>query len=429
MSKIPVIIAREYRSRVLKPVFIITTLLVPFLMALIGILPFWIMSASKTSEKLAVIDESGIFLHQLKSSDELQYVFVTEPLDSLLNTFGEQGYTAILHIPAAFHLDQPDGIRYISDEAPGFTTAELLSEQLTLVVTRLRLQQVNLTPELVDQLSKPVSFTTVIKGKEGNIGLASAVGYFSGLLLYVLLLVYGNMVMRGVMEEKSSRIAEVIISSVKPFELMSGKIIGIALVGLTQFAIWIVLGLLFFSIFSGLLPDPQQILQQYAEVPDQPAADTPPTVAMAQLMQEAQNLPLGLILFGFIFYFLFGYLTYSSLFAAFGAAMTDESDQSLSLIVTAPIILAFILGIIAMGAPHSGIAVFGSIFPLTSPIVMPARLGFDPPTGELLLSMISLLLCFLLFLWMSAKIYRTGILLYGKKVTLREIGRWVAYKN
>ncbi|MCS6918069.1 MAG: ABC transporter permease [Chitinophagales bacterium] len=427
MNKIPVIIAREYITRVRKPVFIITTLLVPVLMGLIGILPFWIMKASTTTGRIAVVDESGLFRNRLESSKELQFESVNEPVDSLAKTYSERGFTAVLHVPASFALDKPEGIRYISEEAPGIATAEKISEQLTAVATRLRLQQVQLSPDLMDQLTKPIRFTTFIKGKEGSIGLASVIGYFSGLLLYVLLLIYGTLVMRGVMEEKSTRIAEVIVSSVKPHELMAGKIIGIALVGLTQFAIWIVLGFVLFGFFSGFLPDQTQAVQQVAEATGQPLEGEQTTVVLAGLAKEAANLPLGLIVFGVLFYFLFGYLTYSSLFAAIGAAMSDESDQSLSLIATAPIIIAFIMGMVAMAAPHSGIAVFASIFPLSSPVVMPARLGFDPPVGQLVLSMLCLILCFLLFLWLSAKIYRTGILLYGKKVTLRELGRWLTY--
>lgn len=427
MSKIPVIISREYLTRVRRPVFIITTLLVPVVMAAIAVLPIIILRASESTERIAVLDESGTLSGVLHGEGTLQFEWVNQPLDSLIRNYQEQGFTAVLHVPATFRPEIPEGIRFFSEEAPGITTSEKLNEQITRAITRLRLSSVQLTPERIEELSKPVRIEIIVKGKEGNIGLAAIVGYFAGILLYVLLLIYGTLVMRGVMEEKATRIAEVIVSSVKPHELMAGKIVGIALVGLTQFAIWIGLGFILFGLFSGFMPSNLETVQTLSDTAGSPQDSQELSEMLANVSREAASLPIGLILFGVVFYFLFGYLTYSSLFAAIGAAMSDDSDQSLSLIATAPIIISFFLGMVAMTAPHSNIAVIASIFPLSSPVVMPARLGFDPPLWELALSMILLVLCFLVFVWLSAKIYRTGILLYGKKVTLRELGRWLRY--
>lgn len=426
MSKIPTIIRREYVTRVRNRVFIIVTLLMPLIIAAFTLVPVLIFRYGGDTEKIAVIDESKLFIGKLKNKDKVEFGYFDAGLDSMKAHYAEKGFTGVLYIPASFTPENAEGIEYFSNDQLGLSTQDAMSSQLTELVTRLRLESVNVTPEVIEQLSSPVRISTIIGEKKGNTGAAAAVGYLSGLLLYILLIIYGTQVMRGVMEEKSSRIAEVIVSSVKPFELMIGKIIGIALLGLSQFAVWIIMGFGVITALNGLVggdvTQAQQQMQQMQGNSQQGMIDT-----VSALNESLGSLPVGLIVFGVVFFFLFGYLMYSSLFAAIGAASGDEADQSLTFIATMPIIVAFFLAINAMNAPNSRLSVFSSIFPLTSPIVMPARLAYEPPMIELILSIVCLVLGFLLMVWVAGRIYRTGILMYGKKVSLREMIKWVRY--
>jgi ABC-2 type transport system permease protein len=429
MNKIFTIIRREYITRARSRVFIIVTLLMPLIIAGFTVIPMLIFRFGGDAEKIAVIDESRLFTGKIENRGKVEFLYVSASYDSIKAQYEAKGLTGVLFIPAGFNPEEPAGIEYYSNDQLGLGTQESITDQLTEVVTRLRLEKVNVTPEIIDQLSTPVRLTTIIGEKEGNTGAAAVVGYFSGFLLYILLIIYGTQVMRGVMEEKSNRIAEVIVSSVKPFQLMIGKIVGIALLGLTQFAVWIIMGVLAISLMNNLAGEVTQMQQQMEQMPMQNAVGSQQnSQEMVNLLnQSLESLPLGLIIFGVIFYFLFGYLMYSSLFAAIGAASGDEADQSLTFIATMPIIISIFLAINAMNAPNSSLSVFSSIFPLTSPIVMPARLAYEPPVIEIILSMISLIGGFLLLVWVAGKIYRTGILMYGKKVSFKEMMKWVRY--
>jgi ABC-2 type transport system permease protein len=239
----------------------------------------------------------------------------------------------------------------------------------------------------------------------------------------MILLIYGMMVMRGVMEEKMNRIAEVIVSSVKPFQLMLGKVIGIGAVGLTQFAIWIILVIMLQFVLPLIFPAMfHQIATQAANNPGQPGGSS----ALLTITEGLRNLPLGRILFCFIFYFFGGYLLYASLFAAVGSVVSEDQQeaQQLTFPIMMPIILGFVIMTKAVNDPDSSLAVFGSLFPFTSPIVMMGRVTYEVPLWQLATSMLLLILTFLFMTWLTAKIYRTGILLYGKKVTWKEMWKW-----
>ncbi|MFI5134652.1 MAG: ABC transporter permease [Chitinophagales bacterium] len=426
MNKILTIIKREYITRVRSRLFIIITFLMPVIIAAFTVVPFLIIRYGSDTEKIAVIDQSKMFAGKLKNQDNVQFGFYDAPFDSMKRHYAEKGFTGVLFIPSTFLPDKPEGIQYFSNDQLGLGTEDNISGQLTDVVTRLRLEKVNVTPEVIDQLSTPVHFDTIIGSKEGNTGAAAAVGYFAGFLLYILLIIYGMQVMRGVMEEKSNRIAEVIVSSVKPFQMMFGKIIGIALLGLTQFAVWIIMGIVAVSVLQGMVGDTSGIQDQMKTMQEMNAQ--PGMVKMVTTLNQSLDvLPVGLIIFGVVFYFLFGYLMYSSLFAAIGAASGDEADQSLTFIATMPIIISFFLSFNAMNAPNSSLSVFSSLFPLTSPIVMPARLAYEPPPMQIILSMLFLIIGFLFMVWLAGRIYRTGILMYGKKGSLKEMIKWIRY--
>ncbi len=426
MSKIPIIIQREYTTRVRSRVFLIVTFLMPLIAASFTFTPFLIMKYGGDSEKIAVIDQSKMFAGKLTSADKLVFGFYNSTYDSMKKHYASKGFTGVLFIPENFNADHPDNIEYFSNDQLGLGTEGAITDQLTKVVTRLRLEKVNVTPEVIDQLSEPVRLHTVIGEKEGNTGAAAIVGYASGFLLYFLLILYGTQVMRGVIEEKSSRIAEVIMSSVKPFELMLGKIIGIALLGLTQFAVWILMGFVAISVLHGMAGD----IGNLQQVQNMNAVNSPsPGVvnAVAMLNESLSTLPVGLIVFGTLFFFLGGYLLYASMFAALGAASGDEADQSLTFVATMPIIISFFLAINAMNAPNSRLSVIASLIPFCSPIVMTTRLAYNPPAWQIVLSMILLLLGFIFMVWIAGKIYRTGILMYGKKSSLREMVKWIRY--
>ncbi|HYV90417.1 MAG TPA: ABC transporter permease [Chitinophagales bacterium] len=427
MSKIPIIIKREYMTRVRSRVFIIVTFLLPLIMGIVPMSIIYMVEHGADEQTIAVLDHSKLFVGKLEDEDQVKFGFFDASFDSMKKHYAEKGCSGILYIPDTFNLDHPSGIEYFSNDELGLGTTDIITNQITKVVTKVRLEKVNVTPEMIDKLEEPVQFKTIIGTQQSNVGLAAGVGYFGGILLYMLLLIYGTQVMRGVMEEKSSRIAEVIISSVKPFELMMGKIIGIALLGLTQFIVWIIMAVAAISILHGLvdaksLHDLQSMQSMNGNPMQQRMAD-----AMNNVDTVLNTLPIGLIIFGTIFFFLGGYFLYASLFASIGAATGDDGDQSLTFIATLPIIVSFFLSINAMNEPNGKLAIITSMIPFCSPIVMTARLPYRPPMLQVLLSMAILIISFLILTWIAGKIYRTGILMYGKKNSLREMIKWVRY--
>lgn len=436
MNKILIIIKREYLTRVRKRLFIITTILTPIGFASIFLVQLFLSSVSNETKKIIIADETGIFKNKMENKDHLEFSYSDIKFEELKKQFQEKGYSGILHVPADFNMYTPEGIEYFSDEQLGLGPQSSIEDMLTDIIRTDKLEKIDISPALVDQLSKSVSLNTIVvseKGeKEGNTGLASGIGFIMGTIIYIVMFIYGGMVMRGVLEEKNNRIAEVIISSVKPFEMMMGKIIGIALVGLTQFILWIILiGGIFFvlgSMYSHQIQEMQQAQQMMPMGGAQMQQQMGGWDAYGKVQESVSTINIPWLVFIFLFYFLGGYFIYASLFAAVGAATGDEPDASLNLIITIPVIISFFIMMNVPNEPHSTLAVFASIFPLTSPIVMAGRIGFEPPMWQVIASMISLIVGFLLIVWMAAKIYRTGILMYGKKNSLREVVKWLFYK-
>jgi ABC-2 type transport system permease protein len=321
-------------------------------------------------------------------------------------------------------------------------TREDIERTIGKVLEEKRLLMLNISKAQIDSIQKqkdPIKFTSVTGKKEtgSKVGISYLVGMISGFLIYIILFVYGTMVMRGVMEEKVSRIAEVIISSVKPFQLMMGKITGIGGVGLVQFLIWIVLvfGIQFALplIFPELSTSVQQ--QPVPSAGAQAATAVQNSGGMNSIMEALQTINFPLIIGCFIFYFLGGYFLYSSLFAAVGSAVNEDPQDAQSLLfpITMPIIFAIVIMTKAVNDPNSSLAIFGSLFPFTSPIVMMARIAYGIPDGvsviQLIISMVLLIGTFLATTWIAAKIYRTGILMYGKKITWKEMIKWTFRKS
>ncbi|MBX7109569.1 MAG: ABC transporter permease [Chitinophagales bacterium] len=426
MNKILLIIRREYVTRVKKRIFLITTILAPLSIGVVTLLPVYLASHGTQDEKIAIYDESGIFSAQLESRDHLTFGHINTanvPYDSLKKNYDAAGFSGILHIPSYFTIEKPADIEYFSSGQLGLMTKAAMEDQLNEIMRRGRLKAAHIAPEVMEGLNVPVNLVQA-NHSMSTAETSTVLGYVMGFMIYIVMITYGMMVMRGVMEEKNNRIAEVITSSVKPFQLMMGKIIGIALVGLTQFIIWIVLSGVIISVLKSLYG---------GGISDQPlqGMDTQyqqqGLSQMGSFITDLDKLPLLLIAAGFVFFFLGGYLLYASIFAAIGAASGEEGDQSLTFIATVPIIISIILMMSVLNQPNSRLAVISSLIPFCSPIIMVGRLPFGPPVWQIILSAVLLIAGFIFMVWMAGKIYRTGILMYGKKVTLREMMKWVRY--
>ena len=450
MNKIALIIKREYITRVRKKSFIIMTLLTPFLFALIFIIPALVMTnEDKEFKKIAVIEDgSDLFTNVIPDTRDVDFEYLTGVrLNDIKNTFSEMGYYGILYISPDL-VTNPDAIQLISRKQPPIGLLDHISGSLEKEIERQKLLAYNI--ENLDEILRTINTSVRVQtikmdetgaARETSTGISMALAYIGGFLMYMLVFMFGSMVMRGVIEEKTNRIVEVIVSSVKPVQLMMGKIIGVALVGLTQFALWIVLTLaLVMVVKTNLLPEGamqqiQQLPQSLAE-PDQAVPGSATTVTPEQLTEFQQifagalNQPWGLIIFSFIFFFLTGYLLYASVFAAIGSAVDNETEtQQFMLPVTIPIILGLVVAMGTMQNPESSLSFWFSIIPLTSPIVMMARIPFDVPAWEIALSMGLMLITIIGAVWMAAKIYRTGILMYGKKTSYKELWKWLTYKG
>lgn len=430
MNKTLLVISREYFTRVKKKSFLLTTILVPvviigFYIAIIAIT----MKGGDSKKSIAVVDDAGLFTERPNiSSDKLDFNFINNETEKSFTTkYRSQGYDAFLYIPP-FNLDSPRNFIIHSPSSLGMSASMDIEDVINEAVVQKRLKEQGIDPEKYKKIRSNVSVENTIDtkegGKKGVAAVAYGVSFACGILIYMMMIIYGTQVMRGVMEEKTNRIAEVIVSSVKPFQLMMGKIVGIGAVGLTQFAIWIILVTLLQFTLPLFFPD----MLDTAKMAAAPAGEIS---AATNIVQGLSSLPLLKIGFLFLFYFLGGYLTYASLFAAIGSVVSDDQQEAQQLVfpILMPIILGFVIMTNAINDPNSSMAVFGSIFPLTSPIVMMGRVTFDIPWWELALSMALLVGCFLLFTWITAKIYRTGILMYGKKPGWKEMMKWAFKKN
>jgi len=437
MNKILLIIQREYLVRVRKKSFLYTTILVPLIIMGFYAAIFAIgMSGGHEKNKIAVIDEANLLNNNIEKAkdDRSEYAFITgQSPDSFKDVYKSKGYDFFLYIPPFDVTKNATNIQLFSQSPVSLNQKNQIEKTIDNAIELKRLQSVNISRDQYRSIKSDVSIENKIKnGKEEKksvAGVASGVAFACGMLIYIIMLIYGTMVMRGVMEEKLSRIAEVMVSSVKPFQLMMGKIIGIGAVGLTQFAIWIVLivGLQF--LLPVFIPsfDPAS-LPHAGQMP----GGTPESVSMLATMRTGlHSVPWGLIIFCFIFYFIGGYLLYASLFAAIGSSVSEDQNEAQSMVfpVMMPIVLGFVIMTKAIAEPNSPLAIFGSIFPLTSPVVMMGRIMYNVPVSQLIISMVLLVLGFLFFAWLTAKIYRTGILMYGKKVSWKEMIRWAVRKS
>lgn len=441
MHKTWLIIKREYLSRVKKKSFIIITLLVPLIFAaFIGLEIFISLGGNKETQHIAVIDESGLFSGKLRDGQQLFFTYVTgKDPQTYLSKYAKAGYNGLLIIPK-FDLNNPKGFTYYSAHQLGLGPYSYITNQLNNGIEDQRMIEAGINKEKLAEVKADISLLQPGTGTTGESGqntayatyASTAIGYIAGFFIYFILLIYGTQVMRGVAEEKTNRIAEVLASSVRPFQMMIGKVVGIAGVGLTQFLIWIILALIAVFALGSVTP---VLLHQTAGLQQVQQMGSAGNAQVVEAISRVQGvlllLPITKIILCFLFYFLGGYLLYAALFAAVGSAVDQDmtESQALTLPITMPLIISFLLMFNAIQQPNSPLSVFCSIFPLSSPLVMMARIPFGVPWWQLILSFIFLILGVLCTIWIAARIYRTGILLYGKKVTLKELGRWAFRKG
>lgn len=444
MKNILLVLQREYLVRVKKKSFIIMTLLTPFLFVGFYAAIIFIAIGSTDTKTVEVLDESTLFANQFKETDELKFRYVTMSLDSAKAGFKEnkKGIDALVYIPIDV-LDNPKNVRIYAEKNVSLDLKRDIEKTIERQIENIKLTEAGITRKIIEDARVNVRSETISLNEEGekssSSGAATVIGGICAFLIYISVFVYGTQVMRGVTEEKTSRIVEVIISSVKPYQLMMGKIIGVALVGLTQFVLWILLTILLTTAAGYAFKDqignnPQAKMEEVQKkMPTSSmgaaVASAGPENPVSEVLAAVKSLNLPYIIACFLFYYLGGYLFYSALFGAVGAAVDNDADtQQFMLPITMPIVFSFIFAQMALRDPDGSLAFWTSMIPFTSPIVMMVRIPFGVPAWELALSMVLLVLGFMGTIWLASRIYRVGILMYGKKVSYKELGKWIFYK-
>lgn len=444
MGKIGLIIWREFWTRVRKPSFLIMTILGPVL--LVGGITLAVFLAMQEGgpQNVVVVDKAGLVTNKLKANGDVTFYYVPEDLSD--SAFKASPYTTMVHVNEKVITNNTVQIYY--KDLPSISTQSIITSEIEKVLEREKLRLNNVDPEVYRNIKTALKvqlFDIDKAGKRSYDQIKAGIGFACGYLIFIFIFLYGAQVMRGVMEEKQSRVVEVLVSSVKPFQLMMGKIVGIALVGLTQFLLWVLISGVLGSVGAGLAKD-KLMAQATAQVPAQMSvelqqqlggeldkADDNSLEKFTMMTELWAELPVAGILVLFVFYFLGGYLLYSSLFAAVGAAVDAETEtQQFMLPITVPMLIAIFIAQTAVTNPGGPAVFWCSIIPFTSPVVMMIRVAmgnaFEHP-GELALSMALLVATFLFTTWLAGRIYRTGILMYGKKVTWKELGKWLFYRG
>ena len=428
MSKLSLIIRREFIAKVKNKSFIVMTFLSPLLFVGIAVFVGYLSTMKSDLKTIAIHDTSGLFVEQFQSTDEFKYIDVTPlPIKIIKDSIIAESYEGLLIIPSKRINDSlQTQIQYISNDSPSVNFIEEMQNAINKKITQINYTNAGLDTLAIQKAKSKVAISLQkASGEQSLKGLNEikiVIGGAFGYLIMMFIILYGNMVMRSVIEEKTSRIIEIIISSVKPFQLMMGKIIGTSLAGILQFLIWATLGLSAIFILSVILHVP---LGANANV----AVDSATTSQATLYFQEILKLPIATILVSFIVYFIGGYFLYSSFYAAIGAAVDSETDSQQFLL---PIIMPLILGVYigfftVINDPHGVVATTFSMIPLTSPIVMMMRIPFGVPLWQIALSVGILFVTFLGCVWFAAKIYRVGILMYGKKPTYKELIKWMRF--
>ncbi len=451
MRNIKTIISREYLTRVKKKSFLLTTFLVPVLFAGMCILPSVIMLMVKDEgKKIAVVDQSGIVMPYLEDSEAVAYSdYSTEPVDQMKSRFEELGLDALVVVSPLDSVAKTVSVVSYSNKPMSVELKERIGSKASEAVEdyRIALYDMGDLKQIMEDVEADVSVATYTLDESGEETITSSEVYMVismvlSIIIYMFIAMFSGMVMQSVIEEKASRVVEVLVSSVKATELMFGKIVGVACVALTQFFLWILLTLVLvggFSAFIGfdsIMGDPAQTEQMMAMTTQMGGVDVQEMTetlsdesGMGAVLTTLGNINWVQMILAFIVYFALGYLLYASLFAAIGSAVENEADTNqLQLPVTIPLMLAFFIALYAFNAPDSAVVWWGSMIPLTSPIVMLARIPFGVPGWELALSIVLLVGTFVACGWLSAKIYKIGILMFGKKTNFKDLWKWLKQK-
>lgn len=444
MNKILLIIQREYLSRVKKKSFIVMTLLTPLIVAgFYGlIIYFSIQGVKGTFNKVAVVNNNKSLTEKLQPTKNIGYTYVNESLEAMKSSLKTTKYDYILYLPE-FDISSPKGIQLIGTKQAGLSLSNRVSGDIEELIRTQKLKASGISQTDLDGLKTDVNIDTKKIGEAGkeedsSAGASTIIGTAAGIFMFMFILLYGIQVMRGVIEEKTSRIIEVMISSVKPFQLMMGKIIGIALVGLTQFVLWIVLtasiSTLAVSAFVGkdaIAQNTSVAIKAKDGTSVSPAVNSPVDSPVLAMQKSLASLDLTKIILVFIFFFIGGYLFYSALYAAIGSAVDSETEtQQFMMPVMMPLLVGYALSLsVVINDPYGPIAFWLSMIPFTSPIAMVVRLPYGVPDWQLALSMLILVVGFVGTVWLASRIYRVGILMYGKKTSLKEMIKWFTYKN
>jgi ABC-2 type transport system permease protein len=432
MNNIWLITKREYLSRVKKKSFIIMTLLGPVLIAAFYGAIIYISVNQELGDDgklIAVMDQSGLFEERVTEKGKLNFDYLDEAAAQNLNLLEQDKYYGKLVIPPISNFNDLPEFQFESENSLSLQNREQIEDAYADALRQMKMEKMGVSKGLMDSLRTRVSLQSLKIDESGNaesssIELYTVVGMGMSFAIYIFIFIYGVQVMRGVIEEKTNRIVELIVSTVRPFELMMGKVLGLALVGLTQILIWLILSFILISaIMLSLNAGPEMGQQMQA---DNPIAQG----AVNKLLAPIMNLNFPLIIGGFLFYFIGGYLTYSALFAAVGAAVDSETDtQQFMFPITIPLVFAIVLSTsVIIRDPNGTLSTWLSYIPLTSPIAMMVRIPFEPPMWQVFLSMAILAGFFVFTIWLAGRIYRTGILMYGKKASYRELFRWIRHK-
>lgn len=441
MNKILLIIQREYLTRVRKKSFWIASIVVPFLIAGVYAILIYLVVNSNETKTIQIIDESGLFKGKIESEKDVSYSFIDKSFDTAKKDFFKSDADILVNIPKDI-LSNPNGVKMVGKKSIGMGTQFDIQGSIEKELRNIKLKKANIDLSVLEDNKVNVNAETFTLQEDGQEQSSSSTGAMIlagifGMVLYISAFLYGSQVMNGVIEEKSNRIIEVMISSVRPFQLMMGKIVGVGLVGITQFLLWGVLTFTASTATSALMSDKieqkVQTMQKTglnkAEIENfkKEIKDKNP---LAGIAQTVENVSLGKLILCFLLFYVGGYLLYASLFAAVGSAVENASEaQQFLLPVTIPILASFFIGQAIIQDPDSKLAFWASMFPLTSPIDMMVRLPFGVPNWQIALSFTLLVLGFLSTTWLAGKVYRVGILMYGKKPSWKEISKWVFYKG
>ena len=441
---IKIIISREYLNRVKKKSFLVTTFLVPVLMAALVLVPVIMMMTSEEKTKvIAVYDRSGVVAQTLEDTKTIDYVISPDiPVDSLKRNMKELGYDAVLDI-SEINGQKSVTADLTSVNPMGVEMASNINNRIEDAIEDYRINSYGIDglAQIMQDVKADIKLNTYTIGDDGEekiseTGVYAIFSMILGMIIFIFVTMFGSMVMSSVIEEKTSRVVEVLVSSVRATELMFGKIIGIACVALTQFFLWIVLTFALVAGASAFMgtdilkdKDPVEMVESMG-VDSAAMEEVMPSDGLAGeisvVLDTIRNMDLGSMLLIFLVFFVFGYLLYASMFAAIGSAVENEGDSSqLQLPVTIPLMIGYFIAIYAFKAPDSAIAFWGSMIPFTSPIVMIARAPFGVPAWEIAVSMVLLIVTFVVLAWLSAKIYKVGILMFGKKTTWKDLWKWL----